>query len=281
VHEPPEGYGQEPYPNQGQGSGGYPPQQPPYQGQQQYPGQQQPYPGQQQPYEQPGQQQQPPYEQPGQQQNLGYAETAAYIPQQPQQQQPPQSQPQWGQPGVGGYGPPPQDPGFGGWGPPPGPPKKNNGPVVAVAVVAALVLLGGGGAIAWALSSGDSDRHTPVAVTTPSTTTLPTTPPSFPTTAPSFPSAFPSPTFPTPSSSPTLDESMFVQAGDCVKISGRAPHLKMFKTDCDSAQYKVLKRFSGTSDRSKCRSVPGYTTAFYATSKKYTFLSYVICLKHV
>lgn len=73
---------------------------------------------------------------------------------------------------------------------------------------------------------------------------------------------------------------MFVQAGDCVRIIGKAPDLKMFKADCDSAPYKVLKRFSGTSDKNKCRNVPGYTTAFWAKSKKYTFLSYVICLKH-
>jgi hypothetical protein len=39
-------------------------------------------------------------------------------------------------------------------------------------------------------------------------------------------------------------------------------------------------RFSGTSDKDKCRSVPGYTTAFWAKSRKYSFLSYVLCLKH-
>jgi hypothetical protein len=231
VHEQPEGYGHEPYPNQPPG-GGYPPQQPPYPGQQ------------------------PPYG-------------------------PPQG-PSWGQPGAGGqppmpggYGP--QDPGLGGWGPPPGPPKKSSGPVVAVAVVAALVLLGGGGAIVWALSSGGDKTHEtpPVAVST-----APTIQPSFPTTGPtSFPSPS-EPAFPTPTSSPTLDDSLFVQAGDCVRITGRSPHLKMLRADCGSAPYKVLKRFSGTSDRTKCRSVPGYTTAFWATSKKYTFLSYVICLKH-
>jgi hypothetical protein len=250
VHEHPEGYGQEPYPNQpqGQGPGGYPPQQPPYPGQQGQP----PYGGQ------PGPPPGPP----------PYGQQPAYGPQQP-----------WGQPGSGGFGP--QDPmGPGGWGPPPGPPGKNNsGPVIAVAAVAALVLLGGGGAIVWALS-GDSGKKPvhPVAVSTPPTTAPSFTPPS------SFPSAFPTPTFPsipTPSSSSTSDQSMFVQAGDCVRITGKSPHLKMLRADCDSAPYKVLKRYSGTSDRSKCRGVSGYTTAFYATNKKYTILSYVLCLKRL
>jgi hypothetical protein len=165
--------------------------------------------------------------------------------------------------------------GPGGWGPPtgpPGPPGKNNsGPVIAVAAVAALVLLGGGGAIVWALSSGDNPNPTPpVAVSTP------------PTTLPTFPSFSPPtiPPLPTPSGSSSLDESMLVQAGDCVRISGKTPHLKMFRADCDSAPYKVLKRFSGTADRTKCRAVSGYTTAFWAKSKKYSFLSYVLCLKH-
>jgi hypothetical protein len=73
---------------------------------------------------------------------------------------------------------------------------------------------------------------------------------------------------------------MFVQAGDCVRISGKTPHLKMLRADCDSAPYKVLKRFSGTADKTKCRGVSGYTTAFWATNKKYSILSYVLCLKH-
>jgi hypothetical protein len=166
--------------------------------------------------------------------------------------------------------------GPGGWGPPPGPPGKNNsGPVIAVAAVAALVLLGGGGAIVWALSGDDGNKPVhPVAVST--APTLPPPPSSFPSTFPT-PS---SPAFPTPSSSSTSDQSMFVQAGDCVRISGKTPHLKMLRADCDSAPYKVLKRFSGTADKTKCRGVSGYTTAFWATNKKYSILSYVLCLKH-
>jgi hypothetical protein len=166
--------------------------------------------------------------------------------------------------------------GPGGWGPPPGPPPKgNSGPVIAVAAVAALVLLGGGGAIVWALSDGGGKPSHPAAASTQATSA-----PVFP---PDLPSTFPTPTepvVPTPTGSPTTDESMLVQAGDCVRITGKTPDLKMFKADCDGAPYKVLKRFSGTSDRAKCHSVPGYTTAFWAKSKKYSFLSYVLCLKH-
>jgi hypothetical protein len=159
---------------------------------------------------------------------------------------------------------------------PPGPPKKNSGPIVAVAIVAVLVLLGGGGAIVWALSGDDSAKK-------PSPIAESTAPIDLPTDSPTDPTAFPTPTdlaSPGPLPSPTLDESMFVQAGDCVRITGKAPDLRMLKTSCGSAPYKVLKRFSGTSDQTKCRSVSGYTTAFYARSKKYSFRSYVLCLKH-
>jgi hypothetical protein len=265
VHDQPEGYGQEPYPNQpqGQGPAGPPPQQPPYPyGQQPYG--QPPYGGQ--PYDQ------QPYDQPYGQQPPAYGGV----------QQPPAGGGPWGPAPPAGYGP--QDPmGPGGWGPPPGPPqKRNSGPVIAVAAIAAVVLLGGGTAIVWALSDNGGDPVHPVAVssppavpTSPDPTGLPST---FPT--PSVPFPTPSVPFPTPTGSPTLDESMFVQAGDCVRISGKSPHLKMFKVECGKAQYKVLKRFSGTSDRSKCHGVPGYTTAFWAKSKKYTILSYVLCLKH-
>jgi hypothetical protein len=168
--------------------------------------------------------------------------------------------------GPGGWGPPP----------PPGPPgKSNSGPIIVVAIVAALVLLGGGGAIVWALSGDDGKKPVhPIAASSQPTAEPSYTPPN------DVPSTFPSSSdSDTPSSSPSMDESMFVQAGDCVRITGKAPDLKMFKTDCDTAPYKVLKRFSGTSDKDKCKSVPGYTTAFWAKSKKYSFLSYVLCLK--
>ena len=249
MHEPPEGYGQESYPGGPQGQGGYPP---PYQGQ----GQQPPYQGQQPPYDggYPGQNQQPPY---GGQQGGG-----------------------WGQ-GGGNFGPPPGQ--GGGWGPPPEPPKKNSGPMIVVAIVAVLVVLGGGGAIVWALSGskGDDRPTPPVAASSPIIPRPSLTIPSF--TPPVIPSYTP-PTIPgitpRPSGSSTYDESLFVREGDCVKISGKPPKLRMNKLDCDDdAPYKVLKRFSGTSDQSKCKSVSGYTTAFYAKSKKYTFLSYVLCLK--
>lgn len=193
--------------------------------------------------------------------------------------QPPYGGGSWGPaPQPGGWGPPnPMGPG--GWGPPPGPPRKgDSGPIIAVAAVSALVLLGGGGAIAWALSDNGHKPSPPVAAST-----RPIASPAYPNPSdlPSVP-AFPTPSvpdFPTPTGSPTADESMFVQAGDCVRITGKTPHIKMFKTDCDGAPYKVLKRFSGTSDKDKCRSVHGYTTAFWARSKKYGFLSYVLCMK--
>jgi hypothetical protein len=149
-----------------------------------------------------------------------------------------------------------------------------------VAIVAVLVLLGGGVAIVSALDKKD-DGNT-AAGRSPAPTLEP--PSGLPSDIPSVPALPSVPDFPNPSDlpsgSPSTDQSMFVQEGDCVRISGKAPNLKMFKVDCDRAQYKVLKRFSGTSDQKKCHSVNGYTTAFYAKSEKYSFLSYVLCLKH-
>lgn len=160
-----------------------------------------------------------------------------------------------------------------GWGPqPPGPPRKSSGLVVVLAIVAVLVVLGGGGAILWAVSGHGKQRHTPVAASS-----VPALPP-----VPSFPSTLPapgdSPSLPVPTSSDG-DQSMFVQEGDCVRIAGKAPHLRMLRMDCASAPYKVLRRFSGTSDQKKCRSVPGFTTVFYAKNIQSSFLSYVLCLK--
>jgi hypothetical protein len=253
VHQSPEGYGQGPYSNPPQGQGGYPPQQPPY------PGQGYPGPGQQQPYPGPG----------------GYPPggSSPYYPGDPQQPYgtpPPPSGGPWG--GGGGYGPP-EPPGPGGWGPPPGPPpRKNNGPIIVVAIVAALVVLGGGGAIAWALSGGDDEPKRPIAA---STSPLPTDVPTngYPTVPPS-PTA--SPSF--PASSPTTDAAAAAQVGDCVRNTGTktAPHL--VETACRTGAYKVLKRYSGTSDWDKCKGVPGYTAA-YRRKDTYSFRSFVLCMK--
>ncbi|MFL6057066.1 MAG: hypothetical protein ACJ72W_29835 [Actinoallomurus sp.] len=249
MHQSPEGYGQGPYPNQPQG--GYPPQQPPYPGSGYPGGGQQPYPGQ-----------------------GGYGEGQSPYPQQPYGgwPQPPPGGP-WG--GGGGFGP--SDPsGPRGWGPPPGPPRKNNGPIVVVAIAAALVVLGGGGAIAWALSNDGTPKH-PIAITTPSVRYgLPTDSPTggYPTIGPSPTDS--SPSF--PSSSPSLDAAAAAQPGDCVKNTGTktAPHLD--KTTCHSGAYKVLRRYSGTSDWDKCKTVPGYTAA-YRRKNTYSFLSFVLCMK--
>lgn len=251
VHESPEGYGQGPYSNQPQGQGGYPPQQP-YPGQ---PGQgygqgQQPYPGQ---GGYPGEGQQSPY--------------YPNDPQQPYGAQPPGGG--WGG-GGGGYGP--SEPGGpGGWGPPPGGGRKNNGPVIVVAIVAALVVLGGGIATAVALSGGDDKKKPPIAVSTS---------PLLPTTSPTggYPTVDPSESPSVPTSSPTLDAAATAQPGDCVKNAGTQskPHLE--DSTCHSGAYKVLKRYSGTSDWDKCKGVPGYTAA-YRRRNTYTFMSFVLCMK--
>lgn len=242
MHEPPEGYGHEPYPGQPQGQGGYPP---PHQGQGGYPPQQPPYPG-------PGQ---PPYPGPGAPSPYGG--------------QPPPAGDPWGRQGMGGGFGPPGPPGPGGWGPPPGPPRKNSGPIVGVAIVAVLVLLGGGGAIIWALSSG-TKKPAPVAVST-----APTAEPSDTIAAPPPSDSGP----PFPSSAPTSDPALTAQAGDCVKNTGteKSPHLET--STCHSGAYKVLRRFYATSNYDKCKSVPGYTAAYRRRNTSYSVLSFVLCLK--
>lgn len=140
---------------------------------------------------------------------------------------------------------------------------------MVLAIVGVLVLLGGGTAAVLALSKGGK-ANGPVAGS--HLPTLPTLPSSPPTALPSQPS------IPDPGS--TSDQSMLVKAGDCVRITGTAPNLQMLRVACGTAPYKVLKRFSGTADKTKCRGVPGFTTVFYAKNTQESFLSYVICLKH-
>jgi hypothetical protein len=278
VQEPPENYGRGPEghpPNPYHGQG-----EPPYGAQGRYPGPPQ-HPNQGEPpygaqYPQGGQypQGESPYgpQYPQADPPYGGQQPQGESPYGGQGQQPygaPQPAPGggWGQ--GGGFGQPPVP---GGWGPPPGPPKKGSGPIVVVAIVAVLVLLGGGGAIAWALRADNKPRHAPVAASS-----TPVLPPS-----PTFPTAVPSPDdTPVPTPSSTGDQSMFVKAGDCVRIAGKAPRLRMLRVACDSAPYKVLKRFSGTADKTKCRGVRGFTTVFYAKNTKFSVLSYVLCLKHL
>jgi hypothetical protein len=170
-------------------------------------------------------------------------------------------------------GMPPYDPtqqwGGGGYLPPPQPPKSK-APLIIVLVLVGLVVVGGGGiaAIAIAMNSG----HKPIAhsSTSPSTGTSPS----------GEASASDSPT---PSSSPSgpTDEGYIAQVGECVKNIGSDSNPTLQIVSCTSGTYKVLQKFTGTYDTTKCDAVQGTDATVYAqhTDSTYSFLDYVLCLQ--
>ncbi|MDI5970543.1 hypothetical protein POF50_014525 [Streptomyces sp. SL13] len=74
------------------------------------------------------------------------------------------------------------------------------------------------------------------------------------------------------------DDSQTVKAGDCVQNTGSDSDPTLKQVDCGDAkaQYKVLKKVSGTSDgQTACENVTGATNDFYETENGSSF---VLCL---
>lgn len=253
-------YGQDPQQPQ------QPPEQPQYGPGPQYGGGQPPPYGQQPPAY--GQQPPPyggdPYAQPGQPMSG-----------QPMSGQPMSGQPMSGQPMAGGgpgMGPPP----YGGagwqgtqqWNPPP---KKGRGPLIALIIMAVLVLIGGVSFVGWAAFADHGGDPTPA--------------PSDSASASASPSPSPSPSeSPSPSVSPTPDESQndayTVEEGQCVTNKGSDKNPRLVISDCTSGSYKVLKRFTGTHDTSKCDNVKGATAHYYLKhDSSLSDLDFVLCLQ--
>jgi hypothetical protein len=160
---------------------------------------------------------------------------------------------QWG----GGYMPPPQ-------------PPKSKAPLIIVLVLVGLVVVGGGGiaAIAFALNSGNHPAAhgsgTPTSSASASDESSPTD-------------------SPTPSESPSgpTDEGYIAQVGECVKNIGSDSNPTLQIVPCTSGTYKVLQKFTGTYDTTKCDSVQGTDATVFAqhTDSTYSFLDYVLCLQ--
>lgn len=182
--------------------------------------------------------------------------------------QPPQ--PPYGQPPPpGGYGPPPgPPPGPPGWGPPPGPPSRppnNGGPVIILAIVGVLVVIGVITGVYFVVAGDDDDhRTTPVAV---------------PTDVPSYSYTPPTPTYtpyspPNTYSPPPTYSAWTPEPGDCVRNSGTYSKPILHKSTCSSGNYRVLRRYNGTTNVYRCE-VPNRT--WYGVW--YTNPEFVVCLR--
>lgn len=62
--------------------------------------------------------------------------------------------------------------------------------------------------------------------------------------------------------------------GDCLFGTGAPAGLEVRTGQCQPGDFKVLKRFDGTSDTSKCSGVSGYTHDYFATEPP----AFVLCM---
>ncbi len=154
----------------------------------------------------------------------------------------------YGEPG--GYAPdaPPE---------PPPPPAGKGSTVLLVLLVSVLVLVLCGGGVAVLYLIGAKDR-TPTA-------NGPTPPPASKGTS--------------PSASPTRsDDPNAILKGQCVVNVGSKDEPVLHVVKCGPDTYEVLARYDGTTDDSKCKSVPGSDFHYFYDTSPDT-LDFVLCLK--
>lgn len=121
-----------------------------------------------------------------------------------------------------------------------------------VALTAALVLLAGVGVVGFRLGHGSA---TPVATST-------------------YP---PSATYDTDNA-----EVFHLQEGECVRSTDPNGVARLERSDCDAGSaYLILKRYSGTSDTTRCNAIVGTTTAYRATPPEDDHPEVVLCLGRV
>ena len=70
-----------------------------------------------------------------------------------------------------------------------------------------------------------------------------------------------------------------IKVGDCLVNEGTDDDADMRKVTCTSGAYEVLKRFDGTSDKTKCSGVTASTHTFTHTSSIDSSSSFVLCMK--
>jgi hypothetical protein len=223
----------------------------------------------------------PAYPPPGQPEyNPGYADPGYGMPQSGPPAPPPGTE-MWNTPGSGPpmSGPPMSGPPgmppydatqpWGAYQPPPQPPKSK-APLVIVLVLVGLLVVGGGGIAAIAFAVNHNKHPVAHGSTTPSTSSS------------ASGEASPSDS-PTPSASPSgpTDEGFVAQVGQCVKNIGTDSDPTLQIVPCTAGTYKVLQKFTGTYDTTKCDAVQGTDTTVYAqhTNSTYSFLDYVLCLQ--
>lgn len=165
----------------------------------------------------------------------------------------PYGQQQYSQPGYGaGWSPPPQ--------------KKGSGPLIAAIVVLAVLLCGGGISAVYFVAR-DNKTDKPGARSSTSASAGPS----------QSESESPSPE---PSETEEDDRDLAsITIGDCLVNEGTDSDADMRKVTCTSGTYEVLKRFDGTTDKTKCSAVSASTHTFTHTSNVDSSSSFVLCMK--
>ncbi|MFD4657969.1 hypothetical protein ACFWP2_20350 [Kitasatospora sp. NPDC058444] len=128
-------------------------------------------------------------------------------------------------------------------------------------------------------------KDDPVADPTPSPTRYTIAPlpsPTF-TLPPYTPPPVPTPTFTLPSYTPPADPADAAKAGDCLRNDGSDTDPKMAVVPCTDAkaQYKVIYKYTGTSDKESCSKQPKTTSTYWVKHPLLPSLDYVLCLRAV
>ncbi|NJC68873.1 hypothetical protein HC031_03905 [Planosporangium thailandense] len=170
-------------------------------------------------------------------------------------------------------------------GPPEQPRRRGRGLVPAL--VAVTVLVGGAVAAGTYLTSNNSDDDTSfrsAAAARPAASSNPATgaaaQPVPPVTAQPAPSRTASSGGdPAGSAGATgANDAATAKIGDCLVNDGTDSAPEMRKVDCVKDSYEVLKRFPGTTDKTRCNGTPGYTHNYFFESSV-SADSFVLCLK--
>ncbi|MFJ9693031.1 hypothetical protein [Kitasatospora sp. NPDC101183] len=118
---------------------------------------------------------------------------------------------------------------------------------------------------------------------TPSRYTIPPLPSPTYTIPPYTPKPLPTPTITLPPYTPPApsDPAADAKAGDCLHNDGNDTDPKMSIVPCTDgkAQYKVVYKYTGTSDKDSCNKQPKTTSTYWVKHPLLPSLDYVLCLK--
>ncbi|MFE7530775.1 hypothetical protein ACFU7Y_34435 [Kitasatospora sp. NPDC057542] len=153
--------------------------------------------------------------------------------------------------------------------------------LVPVSLAVALTL-----ALSGVIGQKPDDSHTVVDPSpSPSRYTIPPPLPSPTFTLPPYtPPPLPTPTYTLPSyTPPAADPADAAKAGDCLHNDGSDTDPKMTVLPCTDAkaQYKVIYKYTGTSDKESCSKQPKTTSTYWVKHPLLPSLDYVLCLRAV